>query len=137
MRAEFILLFQLSFLSSNNLYTSRSKTRGALLYFRMPRKNFDCSKCGGSHPRPINSKCKFETQSNDINEASADTMDTNSLILQELKSLSGRMVEMERKVDGAVHSPSSSLASSSKATPPAEDSDEEDGELILPSIKSL
>ena len=57
----------------------------------MPKKNFDCSKCGGSHPRPINSKCKFETQNNDVHEASADTMDTNSLILQELKSLSGRM----------------------------------------------
>ena len=103
----------------------------------MPRKNFDCGKCGGSHPRPINSKCKFEMQNNDVNESSADTMDTNSLILQELKSLSGRMAEMEWKVDGAVHSPGSSLASSCKTTPPAEDSEEEDDELILPSIKSL
>ena len=76
-------------------------------------------------------------QSIDVNEASADTMDTNSLILQELKSLSGRMAEMERKVDGAVHSPGSSFASISKTTPPAEDSEEEDDELILPSIKSL
>ena len=103
----------------------------------MPKKNFDCNKCGGSHPRPINSKCKLEIQSNDVNEASADTMDTNSLILQELKSLSGRMAEMERKVDGTVHSPGSSLASSRKATTPAEDSEEDDDELILPSIKSL
>ena len=103
----------------------------------MPRKNFDCSKRGGSHPRPINSKCKIEMQNNDLNEASADAMDTNSLILQELKSLSGRMAEMERKVNGAVHSPGSSSASSRKTTPPAEDSEEEDDELILPSIKSL
>ena len=64
-------------------------------------------------------------------------MDTNSLILQELKSLSGRMAEMERKVDGTVHSPASSVASSCKAPTPAEDSEEEDDELILPSIKSL
>ena len=103
----------------------------------MPRKNFDCSKCGGSHPRPINSKCKLESQNNEVNEASAYTMDTNSLILQELKSLSGRMAEMERKVDGTVHSPASSVASTSKAPTPAEDSEEEDDELILPSIKSL
>ena len=132
----------------------------------MPRKNFDCSKCGGSHPRPINSKCKLESQNNDVNEASTYTMDTNSLILQELKSLSGRMAEMERKVDstgrryspassvakslsgrmaemerkvdgtGRRYSPASSVASSSKAPTPAEDS-EEDDELILPSIKSL
>ena len=103
----------------------------------MSRKHFDCGKCGGSHPCPINSKCKFEMQSNDVNESTADTMDTNSLILQELKSLSSRMAEMERKVDGAVHSPGSSSASSSKTTPPEEDSEEEDDELILPSIKSL
>ena len=103
----------------------------------MPKKNFDCNKCGGSHPRPINSKCKVEMQSSDVNEASADTMDTNSLILQELKSLSGRMAEMERKVDGAVHSPGSSLSSSSKTTSPVEDSEGRDDELILPSIKSL
>ena len=103
----------------------------------MPRKNFDCGKCGGSHPRPINSKCKLESQNNEVNEASAYTMDTNSLILQELKSLSGRMAEMERKVDGTVHSPASSVASTSKAPTPADDSEEEDDELILPSIKSL
>ena len=46
------------------------------------------------------------------------------------------MAEMEQKVDGSVHSPSSSQASSSKSTPTVEDS-EEDDELILPSIKSL
>ena len=103
----------------------------------MPKKVFDCNKCGGSHQRPINSKCKIEMQDNDGNETSADTIDTNSLILQELKSLSGRMAEMERKVNGAVHSPSSSQASGSKSTPTVQDSDEEDDELILPSIKSL
>ena len=104
----------------------------------MPRKNFDCSKCGGSHSRPINSKCKLEGQNSNVNEASAFPMDTNTLILQELKSLSGRMAEMERKVDGTVHSPASSVASSSKAPTPAEDSEEEEeDELILPSIKSL
>ena len=137
LRAEFIYYFHFSFLNPPIFYTSRSKTRSAFLHFRMPKKVFDCTKCGGSHQRPINSKRKLEIQDNDGNEASGDTMDTNSLIFQELKSLNGRMAEMERKVDGAVHSPSSSLASSSKATPSAEDSEEEDDELILPSIKSL
>ena len=104
----------------------------------MPKKVFDCNKCGGLHQQSINSKCTVTVHKDqEESENNFDTQDTNALILQELKNLSGRMAEMERKVDGSVHSPSSSQASSSKSTPAVEDSEEEDDELILLSIKSL
>ena len=56
-------------------------------------KSFDCSKCGGFHPRPINRNCK-EPKVN----AETASMDTNSQILHELKNLSSRMSQIEDKV---------------------------------------
>ena len=105
----------------------------------MPKNIFDCNKCGEAHQRPINSKCKVIVQKEqEESEINFDTQDTNALILQELKSLSVRMAPMERKVNRSPHSTSWSQGSSSKATPAVEDSEEEENdELILPSIKSL
>ena len=67
-------------------------------------KTFDCIKCGGHHTRPINRNCKIE-KDKDL------PMDTNAQILKELQSLSGRMTQMEDKME-ALSSTSSSPAKS-------------------------
>ena len=100
----------------------------------MPRKIFDCVKCGGAHERPINSKCKvvIEKDIASINENVTNASDSNALILQELKNLSSRMMAMEQKVnekDSHITSPS---VRSSVSTP-----QEEDDDLVLPSIATL
>ena len=76
----------------------------------------------------------------DISDTSDnETQDTNKLILQELKSLSGRMAAVEEKVNkqepisSAKYSPASSVASQQ----PEEDDNNDDIDLILPSIQSL
>ena len=69
-------------------------------------KTFDCIKCGGHHVRPINRNCKMEKDT---------PVDTNSQILQELKNLSGRMTQMEDKMEAlgsTVSSPARSKTSS-------------------------
>ena len=68
-----------------------SKQCFLLICFRMV-KTFDCIKCGGHHTRPINRNCKIEKDKN-------EPMDTNSQILKELNSLSGRMTQMEDKME--------------------------------------
>ena len=71
-------------------------------------KTFDCIKCGGHHVRPINRNCKMEKDK--------DTpVDANSQILQELRNLSGRMTQMEDKMEAlgsTVSSPARSKTSS-------------------------
>ena len=49
----------------------------------MPRKVFDCTKCGGAHERPINSKCKVVTAMDiaSSNENVTNIPDSNALIL--------------------------------------------------------
>ena len=76
----------------------------------------------------------------DISDTSDnETQDTNKLILQELKSLSGRMAAVEEKVNkhepisSAKYSPASSVASQQ----PQDDDNNDDVDLILPSIQSL
>ena len=56
----------------------------------MPKKVFDCTKCGGAHERPINSKCKVVTEMDiaSSNKNVTNIPDSNALILQELKNLS-------------------------------------------------
>ena len=100
----------------------------------MPKKVFDCTKCGGVHERPINSKCKVVTEMDiaSSNENVTNTPDSNALILQELKNLSSRMTVMEQKVndrDSYVASPS--VKSS------INNSQEEDDDYVLPSISTL
>ena len=56
-------------------------------------KSFDCLKCGGFHPRPINRNCKEPKVTKET-----DNMDTNSQILHELKNLSSRMSHIEERV---------------------------------------
>ena len=100
----------------------------------MPKKVFDCTKCGGAHERPINSKCKVVTEMDTAssNENIVNVPDSNALILQELKNLSSRMAVMEQKVndkDSCIVSPSIRCSVSSPQ--------EEDDEYVLPSISTL
>ena len=100
----------------------------------MPKKIFNCTKCGGAHERPINSKCKIVTEMDTAssNETVTSVPDSNVLILQELKNLSSRMTVMEQKVndrDSCLASPS---IKSSVSNP-----QEEDDEYVLPSISTL
>ena len=100
----------------------------------MPRKVFDCTKCGGAHERPINSKCKVVTEMDmaSSNENVTNVPDSNALILQELKNLSSRMTVMEQKVnDRDSHIGSPSVRSSFS------NHQEEDDEYVLPSISTL
>ena len=97
MRAVFILfftgLFDLTFvikLSNLTAYKHNSKQLALLYLFSMVR-TFDCTKCGGHHARPINRNCK--------NIEKDQHMDTNTQILNELKNLSGRMLQMESRMD--------------------------------------
>ena len=65
-------------------------------------KTFDCNACGDRHQRPINSKCTRISDSepeDGISVTSAGQSDINLQILNELKSLSGRMSAMEQRVD--------------------------------------
>ena len=100
----------------------------------MPKKLFDCVKCGGVHERPINSKCKniIEKDIASINESEMTTQDSNALILQELKNLSSRMAAMEKKVQDK----DSQQASPSVRSSVSRTSDTED-EFLLPSIATL
>ena len=90
-------------------------------------KSFDCVKCGGHHSRPINRNCK-EIQNNDQEQQ----MDTNALILKELKTLSSRMTDVETRVQSldVMKSPASSSTS-------RRSHDETETELVLPSLEKL
>ena len=74
-------------------------------------KTFDCIKCGGHHVRPINRNCKMEKDK--------DTpVDANSQILQELRNLSGRMTQMEDKMEALGSTVSSPARSKTSSMPP-------------------
>ena len=93
-------------------------------------KSFDCSNCGGFHPRPINRNCKEPKV-----DTEAASMDTNSQILHELKNLSSRMAKIEDKVQefDDKRSPARSTATvCSKSR-----DDDLDDDLVLPSMASL
>ena len=101
-------------------------------------KTFNCIKYGGNHTRPINRNCKIEKDK-------ASTMDTNTQILKELQSLSGRMAQMEDRMEAIVsrsspaRSHTSSLASQkspvNQRSQPDIESPEQD--LLLPTLKNL
>ena len=78
-----------------------------LLYIFSMVKTFDCSKCGGRHARPINRNCK--------NTEKEQPMDTNTRILNELKNLSGRMLQMESRIDNISSRTSSPVRSLSRS----------------------
>ena len=101
----------------------------------MPKIFFDCNKCSEAHERPINSKCLKVSGTVSDNPHSSDgggDIDTNLLILQELKSFSGRMAIMEQKVNSQKDETASSSNTSSVTSTPQKDDD-----LILPSISKL
>ena len=65
-------------------------------------KTFDCNACGERHQRPNNSKCTriIDSEPEDgISDTSVRQSDINLQILNELKSLSGRMSAMEERVN--------------------------------------
>ena len=90
-------------------------------------KSYDCSKCGGNHPRPINRNCK-QSQTEDADQS----MDANTLILKELQTLSSRMTDMEAKVQSL--DVRRSPAPSSTSGRSCEDTE---AELVLPSLDKL
>ena len=113
-------------------------------------KTFDCIKCGGHHVRPINRNCK--------NMDSDQSVDTNTQILKELKSLSGRMSQMEDKMEtlsaissspsrtpsrGEIsrESPASGRSpvsvSESRSAPSKGSVDSMDDDLVLPTLATL
>ena len=88
-------------------------------------KSFDCVKCGGFHPRPINRNCKEQ-------KAKEVPVDTNTQILHELKNLSSRMATIEDRVQewDDRRSPAKSTATGSTAGR----TDDLEEDLVLPSI---
>ena len=67
----------------------------------MPSKTFDCKKCNGHHTRPINSKCQNVSQHSSSNSDRPEALseDLSVKILQELQALSGRMPDVEDRVN--------------------------------------
>ena len=64
-------------------------------------KTFDCTNCGGHHPRPINRNCKEDK----VNKEKP--MDMNAQILHELKTLGARMADIEDKLHSIEYQKSS------------------------------
>ena len=103
-------------------------------------KTFDCNKCGGHHVRPINRNCKVEKNKD-------EPMDMNSQILKELKNLSGRMTQMEDKMEAMGSTSSSPVKSnisslSPQKSPPASQRSRPpigspDQDLLLPTLATL
>ena len=93
-------------------------------------KSFDCLKCGGFHPCPINRNCKEPKVTKET-----DNMDTNSQILHELKNLSSRMSHIEEKVQ-EIDQEKSPARSTATASSRNMDEDLED-DLVLPSTVNL
>ena len=91
-------------------------------------KSFDCIKCGGFHPRPINRNCK-EQKPEEVQ------MDTNVQILHELKNLSSRMTTIEDKVQQMDDTRSLARSTTTESSTTRVDDLEED--LVLPSISNL
>ena len=90
-------------------------------------KSYDCVKCGGHHPRPINRNCKeMET------EEPEQHVDTNVMILKELQTLNSRVTEMESKVQSLDVMKSPSASSTSRPS-----HNDTETELVLPSLDRL
>ena len=107
----------------------------------MAPQKVHCSKCNIKHTRPVGKKCskaKSDKVGNEIgpdfdqNEVQNEQTDINNTILNELRLLSGRMTDLEAKVDSSAPSPSQS-ARSSRSTPLQSTEDD----ILLPSLNSL
>ena len=106
----------------------------------MPRKLFDCKACGQSHERPINSKCTKNNVNNatsDNNVSGAKKSDINIQILQELKSLSGRMTVVEQKVDASAGTSSQLQHRQPQAPSDSEEDSEDIDDAVTPSLEGL
>ena len=100
-------------------------------------KTFDCNACGDRHQRPINSKCTriVDSEPEDSHSVtSAGQSDINLQILNELKSLNGRMSAMEERV-GKVEQPGRQPASSAAETSTAASNTASDS--VIPSLDFL
>ena len=103
----------------------------------MPQKNFECNKCNGQHPRPINSKCKNVPVENigTSDRPEGQSMDMSTKILQELQSLSGCMSKIEEKMNNQqqpaspVESPATSQTSTNTSDPELD--------LMIPTMEAL
>ena len=100
----------------------------------MPKKFFDCKACGQSHERSINSKCI----KNNIHVVSgAEQSDINIQILQDLKSLSGRMTAVKQKVDASAEKSSKTQQRQSQDTSDSEEGSEDTDDIVTPSLEGL
>ena len=102
-------------------------------------KTLDCIKCGGNHVRPINRNGKME-------KVKDTPVDTNSQILQELKHLSGRMTQMEDKMEALGSTASSPTRSKTSSILPQRSAAvsqrssairSPDEDLLLPTLTTL
>ena len=106
----------------------------------MPKKFFECKACGQSHERPINSKCtKTDVNSETSNNVAsgAEQSDINLQILQELKSLSGRMTVVEQKVDASAGKSSKVQHRQFQDTSESEEGSEDTDDVVTPSLEGL
>ena len=100
-------------------------------------KTFDCNACGDRHQRPITSKCTriVDSEPEDSHSVtSAGQSDINLQILNELKSLNGRMSAMEERV-GKVEKPGRQPAPSAAETSAAASNTASDS--VIPSLDFL
>ena len=103
----------------------------------MPQKNFECNKCHGQHPRPVNSKCKNVPVDNmgTSDRPEGQSMDMSTKILQELQSLSGRMSKIEEKVN-TQQQPASPVEPAATSQTSTNTSDPE-LDLMIPTMEAL
>ena len=112
LRAVFILLFDFGLLITHIYHPNFTATQAqfkagfSALSFSMVR-TFDSVKCRSHHTRPINRNCK--------NMDNNQSMDTNTQILNELKSFSCRMSQMENKTEKLSHTSSSPTRTPSRS----------------------
>ena len=106
----------------------------------MPKKTFDCKACGQNHERPINSKCTRNNASDLVDNSiniDSEQNDINLQILQELKSLSGRMMVVEQKVDTTAPKPSKPPQKQLQETSYSEEDEDDADDVVTPSFEGL
>ena len=106
----------------------------------MPKKFCDCKACGQSHERPINSKCTKNNVNSETSKSvasGAEQSDINLQILQELKSLSGRMTVIEQKVDASAEKSSTAQHRQSQDTSDSEEGSEDTDDVVTPWLEGL
>ena len=111
---------------------------------KMPQKLFQCNKCMEKHERPVNTKCKRQNMLSDDSDSSVENDNQSNIdsvnhdlglqILTELKNLSGRIQEVEKRVE---QQETSKGATASTDLPPHTAPKPSGDEAILPTVATL